>query len=77
MKSEKWMLVQDDDGHWYVIPRDREADWDAWMAAPEPDLDLPEDQIDYTAWNAPDWAEAVGGAPSLVTFLPDGSYRIG
>ena len=46
-----YILKSDNDGHWYVIPRARER------------------QFDYWYWGdgiAPEWAEAVGGAPSLV-----------
>jgi len=71
-----YVIVKDDDCHAYVIPRDKKADWEAWLDTPPPNLDLPEDQIDYTAWNVPEYAEAVGGHPSLVTFNLDGTYTI-
>lgn len=57
--SERFCLVRDNDAHWYVIPADRQEDWDAWLG-------LGED--DQAAWDAPDFARPVGGAPSLVTF---------
>ena len=52
----KYMLIQDNDCHWYVIPADKFAEFDKWLA----DLDS------YTP--LPGWAKSVGGAPSLVTF---------
>jgi hypothetical protein len=57
----KHCLVQDGDGHWYVIPVDRQADFVKWAA-----------NTDET-W-VPDWASAVNGSPTLVTF---NKYQIG
>lgn len=59
MAEKRFVMVQDGDCHWYVIPADRQADWSRWE-------DLDED--DPASWEAPDWAERVGGAPSLVEF---------
>lgn len=55
----RFILTQDNDSHWYVVPVDKMAEWDAWL---EIDAD------DERAWDAPDFARPVGGAPSLVTF---------
>jgi hypothetical protein len=52
-----YVLTNDDDGHNYVIPKAREAEWEMW--------------IHSKAWelgDVPEYAEAVGGAPSLVSF---------
>lgn len=57
--EERYFLDTDEDGHWYVVPVSRKADWEAWQ-------DLPED--DEQTWEPPDFARQVGGAPSLVTF---------
>ena len=53
------MLVTDNDGHWYVIPAQNEAEWSHWCAIPADD---------ERSWQPPDFAMAVGGSPSLVTF---------
>jgi hypothetical protein len=53
------MLVQDNDGHWYVIPTQDEKAWDEWCAIPEDD---------ERSWEPPKFALAVGGSPSLVHF---------
>lgn len=71
-----YVIVSDNDCHKYVIPREKRDDWAAWLDTPAPDLDLPEDQIDFTAWNVPEWAEPVGGSADLVTFNLDGTYTI-
>ena len=52
----KYCLVEDDDGHWYVIPTDRRVAFDLWLCNPDSDP-IP-----------PEWAEPVGGSPSLVEF---------
>lgn len=59
MTGERYYLSADNDCHWYVVPLARKAEWEAW-------LDIPED--DERAWEPPDFAIAVGGAPCLVTF---------
>ena len=52
-------LVSDNDGHWYVVPVARLSEWNTWC-------EIPSD--DERAWDAPDYARRVGGAPSLVSF---------
>lgn len=67
MNPEEFVLLNDDDGHWYVCPADRQRDAEAFFSASatywSPDSkyegDPPED---------PDWLVPVGGAPSLVRF---------
>ena len=56
----KFMLTQDDDCHWYVIPSDKSEEFWAWVKAMDGG-DLPDS-------DAPEWLQEVGGAPSLVTF---------
>jgi hypothetical protein len=56
---EEFILSQDEDCHWYVIPADREEDWSIFR-----DLD-PDDE---KSWDVPAWAKPVGGSPSLVKF---------
>ena len=57
--EQKYILIQDDDSHWYVIPADKEQEWHEWC-----DID-PDDE---RSWTPPDFAESVGGSTSLVKF---------
>ena len=59
MDSEKFFMATDNDSHWYVIPVAKADAWQAW-------LDL--DDEDEEAWDTPDFALAVYGPPSAVTF---------
>jgi hypothetical protein len=52
------MLVQDDSCHWYVIPVSRQMAFCVWV----------ESFLDGEGAPQPEWAERIGGAPSLVTF---------
>jgi hypothetical protein len=69
--SKQYILDTDDDSHWFVIPADKEQEWSDWLDAMssyerkwfqglvgENDSQPPQ----------PEWAEAVGGAPSRVKF---------
>lgn len=51
----RWRIKSDDDGHYYLIPADREDDWWAWVQAPDAD---PE---------GPPWARRIDG-PHRLTF---------
>lgn len=51
----RYLLTQDDDCHWYVIPADKQDEFDDFIYGD-----------DHNEW--PDWAHRVGGAPSMVTF---------
>lgn len=53
-KAKEYVLVQDDDCHWYVIPDGRENEFDAAILGEDPQV--------------PDWAEEVGGSPTRVKF---------
>ena len=57
--TQRYFLAQDNDSHWYVVPVERQAEWDAWCAI-DPD--------DEAAWTTPVFAQQIGGSPSLVTF---------
>lgn len=57
-------LDRDNEGHWYVIPRDMETEWQDFLEL-DPD--------DEDSWEAPDWAVQVGGSHTLVSFT---SFRI-
>lgn len=58
----EYILIQDDDCHWYVIPADKEKDFCKWAVSDEA-----QDGI------VPKYAKQVGGSPSLVKFH---NYRI-
>lgn len=55
----RFALAQDNDSHWYVVPVDKMTEWDEWLEL-DPECD--------EAWEAPEFAQRVGGSPSLVTF---------
>jgi crotonobetainyl-CoA:carnitine CoA-transferase CaiB-like acyl-CoA transferase len=59
MKGQRHMLVTDNDGHWYVIPTQDEQQWQEFCQIPSDD---------ERSWDAPKFALAVGGSPSLVKF---------
>lgn len=69
----EYVLICDDDGHWYVCPADRLAEASAYFAAAaaywQPGSEHAGDPP-----AEPDWLEAVGGSPSRVRFT---GYRIG
>jgi len=57
-----YILIQDNDCHWYVIPVDKKNEWFKW-----------EESDDYELGVIPDWAKEVNGSPTLVKFK---EYRI-
>lgn len=64
MPNTRYVLIPDDDGHWYVIPVDKQDEFFKWVdsivdAINDPELRYPE---------KPEWADEVGGAPNLVEF---------
>ena len=52
----RYLLQQDDDGHWYVIPADKRDEFDTWLSD------------GYVTQPQPTWAWQVGGHPNNVTF---------
>ena len=60
----EYILIQDDDCHWYVIPADREKDFSKWCDSISNDADT---------WDTPKYAKEVGGSYTLVKFK---QYRI-
>jgi len=60
----EYILVKDNDCHWYVIPNDRRKHWSAWLEL---------DSENERAWDVPEFAEEVGGSQTLVKFK---EYRI-
>lgn len=55
----KYYLDTDQSGHWYIVPVDRSQEWSEWQEL---------DDDDERAWEAPEWAQMVGGAPQAVQF---------
>jgi hypothetical protein len=55
----RFFLDQDQSSHWYVVPEEIRAKWQAWC---ELDEDNPE------AWEAPEGAIRMDGAPHRITF---------
>lgn len=55
--SGPFILVQDNDSHWYVIPKAEEHAWHRWI-----------ESSDYADGETPIWAFAIGGSPSLISF---------
>ena len=65
MKNSTHEIVSDDDGHHYVIPRDKGTEFEMWLTAvteywspysrTQHQGDVPE---------KPNWADEVGGSPS-------------
>jgi hypothetical protein len=60
----EYILVPDNDSHWYVIPLEKHTEWDKWCCL---------DENDEKSWVVPEYAEQVGGPPFLVKFK---QYRI-
>lgn len=56
---EYFVLTRDNDSHWYVIPADKQSEWDDWCSIPSDD---------ERSWTPPAFAKATGGSPSLVRF---------
>jgi hypothetical protein len=65
-KQEGYCLIQDDDGHWYVIPKDKqESAYKYFEAIYKYYDDMPEDEDEP---EQPKWLDEVGGAISNVVF---------
>lgn len=50
-----FILVQDEDSHWYVIPQEKQEEFERLVNTEDVD------------W--PGWVEQVGGSPRLVKFF--------
>jgi hypothetical protein len=53
----EYILVRDDDGHWYVIPDKNLSSWCSWL-----------NSEDYENGVIPEYAKEVGGSQTLVKF---------
>lgn len=58
-EPERYFLDTDNSSHWFIVPVSRKAEWQAWNEL---------DEDDPASWDAPDFAEPVGGCFNLVTF---------
>jgi hypothetical protein len=67
-KELRWRLVEDEDGHWYVIPADKERDFDFWVEATQTEQEDKRLGTDFEQYRLP-------GSPSNITFVDpkDGS----
>lgn len=59
MATEEYFFSQDNSTHWYVVPVSKRKEWDKWNNL---------DEDDEASWEVPEYAKAIGGSPSLVTF---------
>jgi hypothetical protein len=59
--SEGYFLSQDGSCHWYVVPAEKRAEWDAWRNIPEED---------ERSWEAPAFARRVDGPHAVVFTFP-------
>lgn len=55
----RFFLDRDNSGHWYLVPEERRAEWDAWSNL---------DEDDEASWNEPTFAKRLNGHPARVTF---------
>ena len=70
-----YCIVDDDDGHHYVIPVDKEEEWSDWVESATNYWN--EMKYDEEEPELPEWADSIGGCPSLVKFgLNNSSYVI-
>lgn len=53
--TERWCLIDDDDGHWYVIPAALKEDFKHWVYG-------------GSVYEQPEWVWSVNGHPNNVTF---------
>jgi len=60
----EYILIRDNDGHWFVIPEMKQSNFNKWL----------EQSYDEDAWDIPEYAKEVGGSQTLVKFK---EYRIG
>jgi len=57
--GQRFFLDRDNSSHWYIVPADRRAEWNAWR-------NIPED--DDRGWIVPDWVIPLNTHPNQVTF---------
>lgn len=67
--ERRYVLISDDDGHWYVIPADKQGEAGRYFEAAGAYWSSPSahgEEVDEP--ERPGWLVDVGGAPSLVEF---------
>jgi hypothetical protein len=57
--STRYFLDQDNSSHWYLVEVTKRAEWEEWLEL---------DESDPSSWIAPDFAQILGTAPSMVEF---------
>jgi hypothetical protein len=60
---QKYILSNDDDGHWYYFPVEKAPDFESWLS-----IQYGEDYDNPLYGNYPDWLKEVDGHPSWLTF---------
>jgi hypothetical protein len=62
---DEYILTTDGDSHWFVIPANKRDEWEKYCDAA---ATYWEGLLTTEEPKQPGWADAVGGAPSLVKF---------
>lgn len=55
--NKEYFLDRDNEGHWYIIPSDKEKEWNKWFSSE-----------DYNDGIIPNYVIEVGGSHTLVRF---------
>lgn len=55
----RFFFGQDNSCHWYLVPAEKRAEWDAWTAL---------DEDDENGWVEPEWVVKIDGHPCSYTF---------
>ena len=58
--KQKFLLVNDDDGHWYIISEEKKQEFDAWLEI------VYSGDMDNEGYNQPEWAKPVDGPHSIL-----------
>lgn len=64
--NNRFCLVSDDDGHYYIIPYDKKVDWSCYLE--ECEHYWGEQNYDGDPPEQPEWAETLGCSPTMVSF---------
>lgn len=57
---QKFLLVQDNDCHWYIIPEDKKNEFDSWVEI------ICSGDMDDEGYIQPEWAKPVDGPHSIL-----------
>lgn len=63
-EETRYMLVRDDDAHWYIIPADKEEVWDDYLV----DFAMFDADNEADEPEQPNWAIPLGGGAESVKF---------